>query len=122
MSTLSVATIPSVRLKLSGSTDGKGIKITATSIGSGVTIHTADALLTDFITLYAVNSDTASIKLTLGWGGTTDPDDLIEAFIPSESGLVPVAIALPLTNSLIVKASAATASMIVLFGEVWQVG
>ena len=111
------------KVLLSGSTNGKGIKVAATAIGSGTTIHTAvsGTASIDFVTLYAVNSDTQSRKLTLGWGGTTDPDDLIEVTIPAESGLVPVAIKLPLQNSLIVKAAAASANLIVIFGDVSRV-
>ena len=105
---------------LSGSTNGKGIKVAATAIGSGTTIHTAvsGTASIDIITLYAVNSDTQSRKLTLGWGGTTDPDDLIEVTIPAESGLVPVAIKLPLQNSLVVVAAAAAANVVIIFGDV----
>lgn len=111
------------KVLLSGSTQGKGVKVAATSIGSGTTIHTAVSGTSsiDFITLYAQNTDTQSRKLTIGWGGTTDPDDLIEVTIPAESGLVPVAIKLPLQNSLIVKAAAAAANVIIIFGEVSRV-
>ena len=105
---------------LSGSTNGRGIKVAATAIGSGTTIHTAvsGTASIDNVTLYAVNSDTQSRKLTLGWGGTTDPDDLIEVTIPAESGLVPVALKLPLQNGLVVVAAAASANLIVIFGYV----
>lgn len=107
------------KLKLSGSTDGKGIKVAATAIGTGTTIHTAHATALDLPTLYCVNTSTASVKLTLGWGGTTSPDDLIEVSIPAESGLVLVAAGdVPLTNSLIVKAAAGTADVLIIFGSV----
>jgi len=44
-------------IPLSGSTDGRGIKVAASAIGSGTTIHTAVAsnTLYDLITLYAYN-------------------------------------------------------------------
>jgi hypothetical protein len=105
-------------VKLSGSTDGKGIKVAATAIGSGTTVHTADSTALDFINLYAINTDSAARQLTIGWGGTTSPDDTIVQSIPSKSGLVPVALRIPLTNSLIVKAAADTANVVILFGEV----
>lgn len=106
--------------KLSGSTDGRPVKVAATAIGSGTTIHTAQssATLFDYITLYASNPDTADHVLTLGWGGTTDPDDLIVLTIPSKSGLVLVTYKLPLRNSLVVKAAADSANKIVLTGRV----
>lgn len=108
--------------KLSGSTDGKGIKVTATAIGSGDTIHTAQSgSALDLITLFAVNNDTAAIVLTVGWGGTTSVDNEIIQTIPSKSGLVLVAADLPLTNSLVVKAAAGTANKVVIYGYVTRV-
>ncbi len=109
------------KTKLSGSTDGKAIKVVATAIGSGTTIHTAQASLLDLITLFAMNGDTAARTLTVGWGGTTDPDDLITLTLASKSGLVLVAADLPLTNSLVVKAAADVANKVVLFGYVNKV-
>lgn len=106
--------------KLSGSTDGRPIKVAATAIGSGTTIHTAQsgATLFDYVTLYASNPDTADHVLTLGWGGTTDPDDLIVLTIPAKSGLVLVTYKLPIRNSLVVKAAADTTNKITLIGRV----
>lgn len=108
------------KIPLSGSTDGRGIKVAATAIGSGTTIHTAtsDATLPDNITIFAFNSDTVERVLTLGWGGTTDPDDLIKVTLPSQSGLALVAADLILRNSLVVKAAAEAANVVVLFGYV----
>lgn len=103
---------------LSGSTDGRGIKVAQTA-SPGTTIHTAQASasLVDKVNLWAVNSDTTARKLTLEWGGTTAPDDLIEVTIPAESGLILVAPGLPLRNGLVVKAFAATSSVIMIHGE-----
>ncbi len=107
------------KLKLSGSTDGKGVKVAATAIGSGTTIHTAQSGSSlDLITLFAINSDTATRTLVLGWGGTTDPDDLITQGIPTKSGLSLLVADLPLTNSLVVKASADVANKVIIFGYV----
>lgn len=105
---------------LSGSTHGRGIKVAATSIGTGTTIHTAQSSTTteDLITLYAYNDDTVARALTLGWGGTTDPDDLIILEIPTQAGLTLVVADLPLRNSLVVKAAADAADVIVLYGSV----
>lgn len=107
------------KIKLSGSTDGKGIKVAATAIASGTTIHTAQSgSLLDLITLFAYNSDSAAVVLTIGWGGTTAVDNEIIQSIPSKTGLSLVIADLPLTNALIVKAAAASADKIVLYGYV----
>lgn len=107
------------KVKLSGSTDGKGIKVAVTSIGSGTTIHTAQSgSLLDLITLFAINNDTTNRILTLGWGGTSSPDDLIITGLIPKAGLTIVVADLPLTNSLVVKAAADVANQIILFGYV----
>jgi hypothetical protein len=111
------------RVKLSGSTDGKAIKVAATSIGSGTTIHTASATTTsglgDHITLFAYNSDTVDRTLTLGWGGTSSPDDLIDVILqPKGGGLILVAADLFLWNSLIVKAACDATNVVTIHGYV----
>jgi hypothetical protein len=102
---------------LSGSTDGKGIKITQTAT-AGDTIHTAHATSLDEIYLYAFNSGTADVKLTIEWGEATAPDGNIEVTIPGESGLYLIIPGLLLTNSLVVKAFAETANVIIIHGFV----
>jgi hypothetical protein len=106
------------KLKLSGSTDGKAVKVAATAT-AGTTIHTAHATALDEIWLYAHNSSSSTVKLTLEFGGTAAPDDHIEINIGAEgTGLVLVSPGLLLTNSLVVKAFAATANVITLTGYV----
>lgn len=105
------------KLKLSGSTDGRMVKVAATAT-PGTTIHTAHATALDEIWLYAVNSDTSARKLTIELGGTTSPDDTIELTVQPESGLVLVVPGLILTNSVIVKAFCATANVVLLAGYV----
>jgi hypothetical protein len=106
------------KLKLSGSTDGKAIKVAATAT-AGTTIHTAHATALDEIWLYAHNSSNAVVKLTLEWGEATAPDGNIEINIGAEgTGLVLVSPGLLLTNSLIVKAFAGTTNVITLTGYV----
>jgi hypothetical protein len=105
------------KLKLSGSTDGKQIKVVATAT-AGTTIHTAHATALDEIWLWAVNSDTTARKLTIEWGEATAPDGNIEVTIPAESGYLMVVPGLVLTNSLVVKAFAATANVILINGYV----
>ena len=105
------------KLKLSGSTDGKQIKVAATAT-PGTTIHTAHASALDEVWLYAVNSNTAAVKLTVEWGEATAPDGNVEVTIPAESGYMLVIPGLLLTNSLVVKAFAATANVILINGYV----
>ena len=105
------------KLKLSGSTDGKAIKVVQTAT-AGDTIHTAHATALDEIWLYAVNSGATAVKLTIEWGEATAPDGNIEVTIPPESGLFCVVPGLLLTNSLVVKAFAATTAVIMLHGYV----
>ena len=103
---------------LSGSTDGKAIKVAATAT-AGTTIHTAHSTALDEIWLYAHNSSASAVKLTLEWGEATAPDGNIEINIGAEgTGLVLVSPGLLLTNSLVVKAFAATANVITLTGYV----
>jgi hypothetical protein len=105
------------KLVLSGSTDGKAVKVAATAT-AGTTIHTAHATDLDEIWLYAVNSSASGVKLTLEWGEATAPDGNIELSVAAESGLVLVCAGLLLTNSLVVKAFAGTANVILLHGYV----
>lgn len=108
------------RQTLSGSTHGRGIKVTTVAPidGSDTTIHTAvsGTTDTDLVTLLAYNDDTVERKLHLGWGGTTDPDDFIIAVIPPQEGLVPVTFKHPLRNSLVVVASGEVANVLVIYG------
>lgn len=110
-----------VKRELSGSTDGRMIKVAATST-PGTTIHTASAITGDNnydeVWLWAVNSDTTNRKLTIEWGGTSAPDDLIELTIPAESGLVLVVPGWIIQNSLVIKAFCASANVVMIGGYV----
>ena len=103
------------KLKLSGSTDGKQIKVVATAT-AGTTIHTAHATALDEVWLWAVNSSTTAVKLTVEWGEATAPDGNIEVTVPGESGYLMVVPGLILTNSLVVKAFAGTANVLLVNG------
>ena len=105
---------------LSGSTDGKAVKVTGTGTGSTVTVHTAVTGTTnlDEIWIYANNTSASAVKLTLEWGTATAADGNIELSIAAESGLVLVTAGLLLQNSLVVKAFAGTADVILLHGYV----
>lgn len=105
------------KVKLSGSTDGKMIKVAATAT-LGTTIHAAHATSLDEVWLYAVNSDTSARKLTIEFGGATSPDCLIEQTIQPESGLVLVVPGMLLTNSLVITAFCASANVVMIGGFV----
>lgn len=106
---------------LSGSTDGKQIKVAATAT-PGTLIHTARTSTNigeyDEIWLYAVNSSSASVKLTIEWGTATAPDGNIEMTIPAEAGYTLVVPGLILQNGMTVKAFAGTANVILINGYI----
>ena len=105
---------------LSGSTNGKAVKVVATAT-AGTTIHTAvsGTASLDEVWLYAHNSSSASVKLTLEWGEATAPDGNIEINIGAEgTGLVLVSPGILLQNSLVIKAFAGTANVVTLTGYV----
>jgi len=101
---------------LSGSTSGKPIAVAATAT-PGTTIHTAHATALDEVWLYAVNTSTSSVKLTVEFGGTTNTEN-IELTITGESGLVLVIPGLPITGSNVVRAFAGTTNVISISGYV----
>ena len=108
------------KVLLSGSTNGKGILVAATAT-AGTVVHTAVAGTSslDEIWLYAHNSSASSVKLTLEYGGTTAPNDHIEITIgPEGTGLILVAPGILLQNGLVVRAFAATANVLNIFGYV----
>lgn len=108
--------------KLSGSTDGLPIKVTGTNTAGAVTVHTAVAGTTvgtfDEIWIYANNTSTSAVKLTVEFGTATAADGNIELTIAAEAGLVLVIAGLILQNSRVVKAFAGTADVILLTGYV----
>ncbi len=105
---------------LSGSTNGKAIKVAATAT-AGTTIHTAVSGTSslDEVWLYAHNSSASTVKLTLEWGEATAPDGNIEINIGAEgTGLVLIAPGILLQNSLVIKAFAATTNVVTITGYV----
>ena len=106
------------KVKLSGSTNGRGIAVAATAT-LGTTIHTAHATALDEIWLYANNIHSSAVTLTVEFGGVTSTSDLIQQSIAvTPSGLVLVVAGLLVTGSVVVTAFAGTANKIELFGFV----
>jgi hypothetical protein len=111
------------KVLLSGSTGGRPILVAATA-SPGTTVHATgiSAATIDEVWLYASNTDTTDRKLTIQFGDTTSPNDLIELEIKAESGLVLLAPGLPLVGTgaaaRTVRAFAATANHINIVGYV----
>lgn len=110
-------------IKLSGSTNGLGVKVTGISAAADVTVHTAHATSLDFVTLWAVNQDAdgETRTLTIAFGGETDPDNLISVPIPAKVGPVMIADRLPITGSLVIGAWADEANDVMVYGHVVRV-
>jgi hypothetical protein len=112
------------KVKLSGSTNGRGISISQTGT-LGNTIHatgTSSSTL-DEIWLYANNTHSSAVTLTIEFGGATTTSDLIQVSLPATpSGLVLVCPGLILSGTgaavTTVTAFAGTASKVEIFGFV----
>jgi hypothetical protein len=111
------------KVKLSGSTDGKAIKVAQTA-STGTTIHATgtSSTIIDEVWLYAYNSSTGPITLTIQYGGTTAVDNDIKVDIPATSGLTLVVPGLILTgdgsSANTVYAYAGTTNVITISGYV----
>jgi hypothetical protein len=111
------------KVALSGQADGSPIKVAATT-STGTPIHTTgtSASVIDEVWLYAYNSSTGPIALTIQYGGTTAVDDDIKITIPSLSGLTLVVPGLILTGTgsvgNTIAAYAGTANVVTVSGYV----
>ena len=101
---------------LSSSTNGRGIKITTTAT-PGTTIHTAHATAKDEIWLDATNTSASEVTVSVEFGGTTSPDDIVQAKVPANSTVNLVAGRI-LSNSLVMSVFAGTANVISVGGFV----
>lgn len=97
----------------SGSTNGRMVKIVAVAT-AGTALHTAIAGTDDMdeVTIYAVNSDTSDVKLTIEYGGVASPDDLIEFTVPAEDGMHLILPAARMNNGLAIAAFAGSANVV----------
>jgi hypothetical protein len=116
------------QVKLSASVQGRRIKVAATGT-PGTLIHTTGAPVStsvyDRLYLNAQNSDTVDRLLTIEFGGTTSPDDLIQVTIPAQLGLVVVVdgdlLAGDGASGVNVRAFAAAANVLTIGGYVMRV-
>jgi hypothetical protein len=104
---------------LSGSTDGKGIKLSATST-PGTLLHTAVAGTSalDEIWLWIINSHTENVIVTVEFGGTSSPDNTIQFTVLRQDGLKLILPGLLLQNGQAVRAFASTANVLVAYGHI----
>ena len=104
------------KILLSGSTQGRGIKVSATSSPG-----TSSSVI-DEVWLYAYNGHSSSVLTTIQFGNTTSPDDDIKITIPAQSGLVLVVPGFTLTGTgsaaNTIRAFAATTNVITIHGYV----
>lgn len=109
------------REKLSGSTNGKSIKIAATAT-AGTTIHTAIAGTTswDEVYVWITNTDSSARTLTIEYGGVTDPDNLVvkTLSIPANSPPIPILTGQILQNGLVIGMFASAANVLLATGYV----
>ena len=117
------ATFTKLALQPAGTTgDGLGILVAATAT-AGTAIHTASSTATtiDELWLYAYNDHSSSVVLSVEFGGVTSPKDLIVSTLASQAGLVLICAGLVIqgnASAKVVRAFAATASQVSLFGYV----
>ena len=109
---------------LSGVADGLAVKVAATS-STGTTIHTAVSGTTagsfSEVWLWATNTSSAAVQLTIEWGTTTADDGNIIVTVPPKEGLMQVIPGLILHNSKVVTAFAGTTNVICLHGFVNEI-
>jgi|11_taG_2_1085331.scaffolds.fasta_scaffold222993_1 hypothetical protein len=102
---------------LSASTHGDFVKIAATS-SAGTLIHQAVNQVDDIdeVWLYACNTNTSAVTLTVEWSSAAVDDNLIVTINPNETVLV--APGIPLRNNLEIKGFATVANKVNCFGYV----
>lgn len=110
------------KLVLSGSTDGRAVLVAATAT-PGTTIHTGSSTAStiDEVWMYVSNPDSLDHTVTIEWGGTTSPNDLIVTTVAAYTGLQVVAPGLLIKGNatpLVVRAFCDTANKVTIHGSV----
>lgn len=101
----------------SGSTDGAPVKVAATAT-AGTLFHTAAASpAIDEVYMWATNTDVVDRALTVELGGATAPDFNVKMTIPAGDTVLVLA-GQRITNAKTVKAFAAAANVINMFGNI----
>lgn len=109
---------------LSGSTNGQPVKVVGTATGTATAVHTVAAGTTtlDEVWIFANNVHTATVKLTIEFGGKTAPNNTIVKYIPANTGLDLIISGLVLNNGLAITAFADVANVVILSGYVNRIG
>ena len=105
-----------IKIPLSASTNGAGIKVAA-SATPGTLVHTSTSAANtcDEIWLWAYNADSANTVISIEWGDTDLPRKVT---IPVQAGLVPVIPGLILQAGQTVRVFASAPNMIQIDGFV----
>lgn len=115
--------MPITKTLLSNSTGGMPIKVVAIA-STGTTIHATgiSSSVIDEVWLYATNTSSLNVNLTIEFGSTTAPDQNIIIAIPFKSGLTICVAGLTLTGTgaaaRTITAFAGTANVINIVGYV----
>lgn len=110
------------KVLLSGSSNGRGIKVAATS-SPGTLLHATgtSATIQDEIWIWVYNGDTVTRTITLEIAGTSVPDDNLVMDIPPKSGRILILDGLPISgtgSASNVRAFCPTANVLVVTGYV----
>jgi len=111
------------KVLLSASSQGQPITVVATA-SSGTTIHATgtSSSIIDEMWLYANNTSSSPVLLTVQFGGTASPQNSKPITLAPQSGDVLIVAGLPLTgdgtNATTTRAFAATASVVTISGYV----
>ncbi len=100
----------------SGGTNGRPKKITGTTSGGAVTLHTTGAGI-DEIWVYVENTSGSQVLVTIQLGGTTSPDDEVSVNVPAND----IRLVIPgirLNGTVAIKAFAATANVLLALTNV----
>ena len=110
------------KVALSAATTGVPIPVVAIA-STGTTIHATGTSAIDEVWLYATNTSSAAVTLTIQFGGTATLNQ-IQQTIPANSGLtlvIPGLILAPSGSALTVYAYASVASVVNISGYVNRV-
>ena len=109
------------RITLSGSTDGRGVALAATS-SPGTTIHTGPTVAADYheVWIWASNTNATAETVVIEFGGTAPIGDHFEVVVPADDTIliVPGWTIKGAANALIVKAFSTTTNKVNLVGHV----
>jgi hypothetical protein len=111
------------KFHLEHSTGGQPILVAATA-SAGTSVHSTpdSSTVIDEVWLYATNTSSSAVTLTVEYGGTTNPNNRIILSIPAQAGLTLVLPGLILsgtgTTPRVVRAFASSANVVTVSGYV----